>query len=158
MEKLESLTGGITSCLASDKDATICTVNIEVDLYRLQCSRSTTKEGSAWRNVQNSTPSETSDRMNVQQRIPFETTDWKKTPRSAICPVRQNITYVFKPQTHIAVSTKARNMYIFLATSVFTSYLSWSLHNFQLRISQSKSMQSPSFRFPSQTLVSRRVV
>jgi len=94
-------------------NTTNCTVDIEVDLYRLQYSRSTTKEGSALRNVQNSTPSETADRMNVQLHIPFETTDWKKTPRSAICPVRQKITYIFKPQMHIAVSTKARNMYIF---------------------------------------------
>jgi len=138
MEKLESLTGGITSSLASDKNATNCTVDIEVDFYRLQYSRSTTREGSALRNVQNSTPAESADRMNVQkstlfetadrmnvqkstpgdrmnvqQRILFGTTDWKRTPRSAVCPVRQNIPYIFKPQTHIAVSTKARNMCIF---------------------------------------------
>jgi hypothetical protein len=59
--------------------------------------------------VQQKTPSETTDPMNLQQRVPFETTDWKKTPRSAVCPVRQNIPYIFKPQTHIAMSTKARN-------------------------------------------------
>jgi len=99
MEKLESLTGGITSSLASDKNATNCTVGIEADLYRLQYSCSTTKESFALRNV--------------QKRIPFEITDWKKTPRSAVLPVRQNIPYIFKPQTHIAVSPKARNMYIF---------------------------------------------
>jgi hypothetical protein len=112
MEKLESLTGGITSSLASDKNATNCTVDIEGDLYRLQYSRSTTKESYELRNVQHSTPSETSDRMNAQQRIPFETTDWKKIPRSAVYPFRQNIPCIFKPQTHIAVYTKARNMYI----------------------------------------------
>jgi len=66
MEKLESLTGGITSSLASDKNATNCTVDIEADLYRPQCSSSTTKESFALRNVQHSTPSETTDRMNVQ--------------------------------------------------------------------------------------------
>lgn len=43
MQKLESLTGGITSSLASDKNATNCTVDIEADLYGLQYSRSTTK-------------------------------------------------------------------------------------------------------------------
>jgi hypothetical protein len=113
MEKLESLTGGITSSLASDKNATNCATDIEADLYRLQCSRSTTKENVALRNMQHSTPSETTDRMNVQQRIPFEITDLKKTPSSVVCPVRQNIPYIFKRQKHIAVSTKARNMYIF---------------------------------------------
>ena len=126
MEKLESLTGGITSSVASD-NATNCTVDTEADLYRLQYSRSTTKESSELRNVQHSTPSATTDRMNVQhstpsattdrknvqQRIPFGTTDWKKTPRSPVCPVRQNIPYIFKPQTHIALSTNARNMHIF---------------------------------------------
>lgn len=78
MEKLESLTGGITSSLASDKNATNCIADIEADLYRLQYSRSTTKGSFALRNVQHSTPSETTDRTNVQQRILFETTDWKK--------------------------------------------------------------------------------
>jgi hypothetical protein len=110
MSKLEWLTGGITASLASDKNATNCTVDIEAGLYRLQYRRSTTKERYALRNVQHSTPSEITDRMNVQQRVPFDTTDWKKTLRSAVCSVRQNI---FTPQTHIAVSTKARNMYIF---------------------------------------------
>jgi hypothetical protein len=51
MEKIESLTGGITSYLASDKNATNCTVDIEADLYRLQCSRSTTKENFALGNM-----------------------------------------------------------------------------------------------------------
>jgi len=86
---------------------------MEADLYRPQYSRSTTKEGSALRNAQHSTQAETNERMNVQQRITFETTDWKKTPRSAVCPVRRNIPYIFKLRTHIAVSTKARNIYIF---------------------------------------------
>jgi hypothetical protein len=49
------------------------------------------------------------------------------------------------------VSTKARNMYIFWATSVSTNYLSWSLHNFQLSIPI--LWVCISFRFPNQTLV-----
>lgn len=110
------------------------------------------KESFALRDVQHSTPSEATDWMNVHQSTQFETTD--SLQDSDVCPVCQNILYIFKPQTHITVSTKARNMYICWATSVFTNYLFWSLRNFKLSISKFISMQSLYFRFPNQTLVS----
>jgi hypothetical protein len=79
MEKLESLAGGITSSLASDKTTSNCTVGMEANLYRLQYSRSTTdKKIFALKNVQHSIslPFETTDWINVQHGLPFETTDW----------------------------------------------------------------------------------
>jgi hypothetical protein len=129
MEKLESLTGGITSSLANYKNATNCTADIEADLYQLQYSRSTTKESFALRNVQHSTPSETTDWMDEQQRTPFETTDcMKDCTLSCLSCSSKHFLHFQTPNTHRRVHKSPQYVYL-LSHFSFHNHLSWSLQN-----------------------------